>query len=164
MPDAEPAGNPFWAYSLERYARPGVAEACLALQDGLGADVNLLLFCCWAGHRGHRLAAAELESLLAVSRPWQDEVVGPLRRVRRRLKAEAGSAAPIAALREAVKAAELEAERIVQDRLQACLPLAEGPADEAAPAANLTLYLERIAERLSADDENAVATLCAAGR
>ena len=39
----------FWDFSLEIYAKPGVAQACLALQDECGADVNLLLFCCWAG-------------------------------------------------------------------------------------------------------------------
>ena len=37
--------NPFWNYSLALYARAEVAKTCLALQDRLGLDVNLLLFC-----------------------------------------------------------------------------------------------------------------------
>ena len=54
----------FWAFSLEVYGRPGVAPACLALQDRHGLDVNLLLFCCWAASQGvtldqRTLAAAE---------------------------------------------------------------------------------------------------------
>jgi len=36
----------FWAFSLALYGKPGVAPALLGLQDRLGVDVNLLLFCC----------------------------------------------------------------------------------------------------------------------
>ena len=32
-----------WAFALAIYARPGVAEACLALQNEAGVDVMLLL-------------------------------------------------------------------------------------------------------------------------
>jgi uncharacterized protein (TIGR02444 family) len=32
-----------WQFSEQHYARPGVAAACLALQDEHGANVNLLL-------------------------------------------------------------------------------------------------------------------------
>jgi hypothetical protein len=35
--------NPFWDFSLALYAKEGVADACLLLQDKLGYDVNLLL-------------------------------------------------------------------------------------------------------------------------
>lgn len=152
--------NPFWDFSLAFYGAPGVAEACLALQDrsGMdgGADVNLLLFCCWAGRAGHRLTAAELERLLGASADWQGEVVRPLRAARRWLKAEGGPAE--GALRERIKALELEAERIEQDRLYQALPL--GPADPSAAqtAENLRLYLDRLG--VSAGEE--VATLAAA--
>ena len=30
------------------YAQPGVADACLKLQDEFGLDVNLVLFCIWS--------------------------------------------------------------------------------------------------------------------
>ena len=36
--------SPFWRFSLRFYSRPGVASACLALQDEAGADVNVMLF------------------------------------------------------------------------------------------------------------------------
>ena len=34
----------FWGFSLRIYARQDVPQACLALQDEGGADVNLVLF------------------------------------------------------------------------------------------------------------------------
>ena len=60
-----------WDFSLALYARPGAAEACLALQERHGTDVNLLLFCCWAGSRGRGLSGAELAGLIAVVSEWQ---------------------------------------------------------------------------------------------
>jgi uncharacterized protein (TIGR02444 family) len=79
--------HPFWNFSLEIYAAEGVAEACLDLQERRGCDVNILLFCCWLGASGRpTLTADRLRALLKVSGPWQDEVVRPLRAVRRLLK------------------------------------------------------------------------------
>ena len=37
----------FWQHSLHIYAQPGVAKACLALQDDYQVNVNLLLFYHW---------------------------------------------------------------------------------------------------------------------
>jgi uncharacterized protein (TIGR02444 family) len=37
-----PGVNPFWEFSLAFYAEPGVAPACLAMQDLEGVDVNLV--------------------------------------------------------------------------------------------------------------------------
>ena len=160
MPEAPAeSGNPFWDYSLSRYAAPGVAQACIDLQDRLGLDVNLLLFCCWAGHRGHRLSAAELERLLAASHDWQEEIVRPLRALRRRLKPQVGSASEVGALYESFKQLELDAERIAQDRLQRCLPLAAGAANEKALAANLALYLASVSVEVGEAEAAAFATL-----
>ena len=33
----------FWDFSVGTYRRPGVADACLSLQDRYGLDVNVLL-------------------------------------------------------------------------------------------------------------------------
>lgn len=121
----------FWTFSLEVYARPGVAPACLALQDRHGLDVNLLLFCCWAARQGvelDRQAIAAAESAVA---GWRNQVVKPLRGLRRRLKREMEgfAAAEVAPLREQVKAIELEAERLEQARLESLLPAAGGTAE-----------------------------------
>ena len=75
-----------WDFSQDLYGRPGVAEACLSLQDRRGLDVNILLFCCWAGMRGQALTVEALAACLDTVRPWQDQVVKPLRAVRRWLK------------------------------------------------------------------------------
>lgn len=163
MSEPGPAPNPFWDYSLARYERPGVAEACIGLQDRLGADVNVLLFCCWAGHRGHRLSAEQLGRLLDASRPWQRDIVEPLRQVRRQLKPQAGESKEIEALRGRVKALELESERIAQAQLQSCLPLDEGRSSRHAVAANLQLYVESLPVRLGDSDHVALALLHEAG-
>ncbi|MEX2629461.1 MAG: TIGR02444 family protein [Tistlia sp.] len=140
--------NPFWAFSLATYGRPGVAEACLALQDRLGLDVNLLLFCLWAGRCGHRLSATELAALATAAGPWQQGVVVPLRGVRRRLKGAADPAQE--ALRQRIKRDELEAERLEQELLHRALPLAPGVDDPAAARANLLAFVGEEAPELEA--------------
>ena len=66
---------PFWRFSLRTYGAPGVARACLALQDACGADVNLLLFCCWLGVEGRGLNKRLLRRTLAAVSAWQSEVL-----------------------------------------------------------------------------------------
>jgi uncharacterized protein (TIGR02444 family) len=119
-------GSPFWRFSLRTYALPGVAPACLALQEEAGVDVNLLLFLMWAAGEGRRADDAEVASLEALVRPWREGVVKPLRAARQTLKALPppwGSEAA-AALRQQVKARELEAERLQQEVMFAARPLA----------------------------------------
>ena len=134
--------NPFWNYSLALYARAEVAKTCLALQDRLGLDVNVLLFCCWAGSRGRTLSRDEIEGLIAATRGWREQVVLPLRGVRRRLKSDALELGPAAqALRADVKSAELAAEAIQQDLMHKALTLPKGPTVPEIVAANLRAYL-----------------------
>jgi uncharacterized protein (TIGR02444 family) len=79
--------HPFWDFSLRLYARPGVAAACLALQDEYAADVNILLFCCWAGHIGAGpLDQDRLRGLIVATHGWRTDVIQTLRRLRRQLK------------------------------------------------------------------------------
>ncbi|HYD99507.1 MAG TPA: TIGR02444 family protein [Alphaproteobacteria bacterium] len=127
-----------WAFALRVYARPGVQPACLALQDGHGRDVLLLLWAAWLGGLGHRLTAAEAAGAEAALAPWREAVVRPLRAVRRGLKAGPPPAPSPAteALRDRVKAAELEAERLGLDLLAGLV--APRRADGSA-AANLAL-------------------------
>ena len=42
-PDAKipPGKSPFWRFSIKFYAVPGVAQACIELQDQAKVDVNL---------------------------------------------------------------------------------------------------------------------------
>ncbi|MGQ3049347.1 MAG: TIGR02444 family protein [Niveispirillum sp.] len=109
-----------WSFCLSLYAAPGVAEACLTAQDRHGADVNLLLWAVWLAVQGHDLTAAEVADAEAATRPWREEVVWPLRAVRRRLKTGPLPApdANTESLRTQVKAAELAAEKVQQSLLQ----------------------------------------------
>ena len=106
----------FWAFSLRIYAGQGVSEACLALQDESGADVNIVLFILWRARSGIALGAGEIERLDEHVSVWRCSVVQPLRKVRRQLKV---SVVPLRrseahAYREKVKALELEGERLQQ--------------------------------------------------
>lgn len=131
------SANPFWDFSLAVYGRPGVPACCLALQDRRGVDVNVLLFAAWAGlDCGIRLSAGELVRIDGSVAGWRDEVVRPLRALRRRAKAEDD------AFHRRMKAAELEAERVQQDRLFAAgglTPQAGGGPELA--AANMALLV-----------------------
>ena len=136
--------NPFWTFSLDVYARPGVAAECLALQGRHGIDVNALLFCAWAGAaRTLVLTERHVAAVTEHVAQWQRDVVLPLRTVRQALKLDAGE--PVTALRKDVAAAELKGEQIEQAMLFAAAPMllagaAVASAAEAVPA-NLGCFL-----------------------
>jgi uncharacterized protein (TIGR02444 family) len=111
--------NAFWDFSCAVYAAPGVREACLALQDRFGLDVNLALLCAWVGaDRAGSMRAGHLAAAAALVGGWQDEVVRPLRDVRQRIKRLALMADPaVASFRGRVAGIELEAERLQQAML-----------------------------------------------
>jgi uncharacterized protein (TIGR02444 family) len=138
--DADRA-DAFWRFSLDFYGRPGVAAACLALQDGHDRDVNLVLFACWVGISGRgRLTRAAFDAAEADIAPWRRSVTDPLRALRRRMTSEADAAD----LYGALKAAELAAERVAQNRLETKAPdrIESSAAGRVTDAiANLALYL-----------------------
>ena len=114
----------FWNFSVHTYGKPGVADACLALQDRHGLDVNVLLFCCWYGYTRGVLDEPLWERVLACSEPWADNVVRPLRTVRTWMK-HTGCTQPevsndeCMSLREEIKRIELKAEHLQENSLQA---------------------------------------------
>ena len=57
MPDEDPSS--LKSFALAVYGQDGVPAACLALQDGLGVDVNVVLFAAFvgAGGLGERIVA-----------------------------------------------------------------------------------------------------------
>jgi uncharacterized protein (TIGR02444 family) len=156
--------SPFWRFSLKFYGMPGVPAACLLVQDHSGADVNVLLFGLFLARQGRRLSAAELAEIAAASEPWRAGAVVPLRAARRFLKEPPVLFATqaTAALRERVKAVELEAERLQQEALFALRPL-ERWGEPAAPAeaapANVAAYAARLG---AAFDPAAIETLLTA--
>lgn len=111
-----------WTFVTTTYRNPGVEAACLHLQDRRGADVTAVLFLLWAGVAcGRRYGPGEAEAVAALAAPWQAEVVGALRVVRRRLKAGPTPAPTEAtgAFRARLAALEQEAERLILEHLAA---------------------------------------------
>lgn len=118
-----PANDDLWEFSLTLYAEPGVAASCLSLQNQHGFDVNLVLFCLWYGFRHGVLTEDLLKTALDTADRWRETVVQPLRSLRTRLKRDLvesayASSPEISALREKIKTAELDAERIQQQELE----------------------------------------------
>jgi uncharacterized protein (TIGR02444 family) len=112
------AAEDFWRFSLMVYARPGVAEALIGLQDRAGYNVDLILFGWWLGLcECTRLDAAGLARAEAAMAELDRTVVAPLRALRRSLKSDPDP--DVRALRQRVLALEIAAERRVQARLAA---------------------------------------------
>jgi uncharacterized protein (TIGR02444 family) len=118
-PETKTSGSPFWRFSLQIYRMPGVAEACIRLQEESGADVNLLMFLLWHGVQQRRLSSAEVARLEQDIAAWRDRTVVPLRAIRRALKSPPGlvEAGATEAFRTRIKAVELEAERLQQEAM-----------------------------------------------
>jgi uncharacterized protein (TIGR02444 family) len=114
-------GNPLWDFSTWAYSEPGVDKACLALQNRLGADVNMVMFCMWLAYRGTGSShlARFLGAALKLSREWQRTLVEPLRGARENLKDVIDASALVgndrsaaAELRERIKQCELDMEQL----------------------------------------------------
>jgi len=109
--------NPFWDYSLSLYGKPGVADACIYLQDRYGLDVNLLLFCVWIGASGRGLLdAGDIDTCMQRSGDWRARVVEPLRAIRRACREEPLGVPEflLQAFRPRMREIELDAEHVEQ--------------------------------------------------
>ena len=145
MNDTQTATTPFWRFSLKYYGQPGVSDACIALQDGCGVDVNLLLFLFWLASERQMLSADEVKKLDATIKSWRELTIIPIRDVRRKLKGAVTFIDPAKqeALRDKVKVAELEAERLQQEGLYAVTqsgPLGKAAEPAAAARGNVAAY------------------------
>jgi uncharacterized protein (TIGR02444 family) len=115
-----------WAFALQLYSRPGVANACLKLQDEAGVDVMIFLTAAFAAVRQRvLLTRSEIRELDDACRPWREQIVQPIRAIRSGLKigplpAPSGETEQF---RTKVKAVELAAERLQNQLLAERLPL-----------------------------------------
>ncbi len=164
--------NPCWDFALVVYRRDGVAEACLALQEGHGIDVNVLLFCCWLGESGRgALTPDEMADALALVDRWHQDVVRRLRAVRSGLKGGLGDidvdfSDP---LRGQIMASELDAEHVEHMTLWAAfdrpaakpMPPAERRAKDA--AGNVALYFDALGVKLAEADRARLMTVLGGG-
>jgi uncharacterized protein (TIGR02444 family) len=122
----------FWDFSNKVYRSQDVQEACLQLQEHYGADVNLLLFACWYGASKGLMRQDLVAQAIELSEEWSEKVVRPLRSARRWMKSEGVPSSTELehahyALREQIKAVELQAEHQQQRLLEA---LAESAAPD----------------------------------
>lgn len=151
----------FWDFAVAAYGRPGVQAQLLKWQDQNRTNVNLALLCVWAGLRGRVLNRMELTTAEAAIAGWHSAVTNPLRLLRQRLKGDWRPLAPDTnSARQAVLAAELEAERTEQRLLLD--GLAPWPATlpdrfTAMARANLETYL---GEAATAAPASIIAAIC----
>ncbi|MEM8772675.1 MAG: TIGR02444 family protein [Pseudomonadota bacterium] len=101
-----------WANAV--YARSGVSDALLQLQDRIGADVCLVLWCCWAGERFKLIPEPVMRLALDRTAHWNADATRSLREARRAMKLflATDDYQGVHGLREKVKALELEAEYV----------------------------------------------------
>jgi uncharacterized protein (TIGR02444 family) len=111
--------SPFWQFSIKFYAVPGVAPACIELQDKANVDVNILFFLLWNATQGRTFKKADVAEIERLIGAWRDMAVVPIRNVRRALKSPPPvmAAGDAEAFRTRIKAVELEAERLQQEAL-----------------------------------------------
>jgi uncharacterized protein (TIGR02444 family) len=109
-----------WEWVLEAYARPGVPQACLKLQDDFGQNTSFLL---WAVH-AETTDAGLLDRAAEAARAWDRIALTPLRDVRRAIKAPLPPFDDGAreGFRERVKALELASERLLMETLARLAP------------------------------------------
>ena len=117
-----------WDWSSEIYTAPGVAEACLHLQDDAGQNVPLLLWAAWVAKTGRYPDADTLEAACDTARAWTDTTIVPLRIIRRGIKSPIPDMGDLARelVRDRIKAVELEAEKHLLAALEQLAPPPDG--------------------------------------
>ena len=162
--------NPFWDFTIRVYAESGVAEVCLELQNRLGADINIVLYCLWVAQQGRgRFNRPQLSEFLDRVATWRNDVILPLRTLRNRLKEGIGSVPTDHSeiVRSTVKRAELDAEHTEQLFLASLMPKSSSPnipQEEAAmhAAENLAQYFTLLEVKSSERERAGVRSLLSA--
>jgi uncharacterized protein (TIGR02444 family) len=151
----------FWDFSLHFYARPGVAPACLELQDRAGADVNVILYLFFLATQSRRLDDTAVAALDETVAAWREQVVRPLRMARRHLKSCAAPFTGEAAmqLRGAIKRNELDAEHLQQLVLEQMFPPHRYGIAAASPAAAIRASLDAYGRHIASLPAAATETL-----
>lgn len=161
-----------WHFALAIYAQPGVPQALIGLQDRLGLDVDVALYCAWCASTGRVLDEDDIRRTVRRTRAWQRGTVARLRALRRSLKlklasiADPAEARAVAAFRKAVQKLEIAAERVELGMLARSAGPAGAPRTGAAlrraARANLDLYASSLARPLAKQDKVDLAAVCQA--
>ena len=128
--------SPFWHFAIALYKHDALRQSLLALQDEYQVVILELLFAVWLADQGINWRDNARQQSRQQTAPWVDEVIVPLRQLRRRWCANAGRDAGYRHL----LAMELEAEQHLASLLLAQLPALtplKATASEALLTANL---------------------------
>ena len=118
-----------WPYVLRLYGVAEFGPAGIALQDSVGADVDILLYLCFLADGARPAARDDVARMDASVKAWRENVVKPVRALRRQLK-DGIAPVPLSVsdpIRNIVKNVELDAERIQLETLAREFPLASMP-------------------------------------
>ena len=74
-----------WNYATQIWSLPEVESNCLNLQDDFSVDINILMFCLWAGGEKYCFNEDDLQVLLDTVKPWQT-MINPLRDARKMMQ------------------------------------------------------------------------------
>jgi len=140
----------FKEFAASAYQRGDVASRCIEWQDRFGADVLIVLFCCWRADHGAETGESLLRRAAAATRIMEHHLLQPLRAARRALQAVQTHNPALRRCREAVLERELQCEWLKADVLAG---LATDSATPEAGASSvmiatraLTCYLRLIGE------------------
>lgn len=160
-PSASELAADSWAFALDIYARPGVADSCLSLQNEAGVDVMMLLSIAFAPVKLRILPTlAEVRELDEACRPWREQIVWPLRAIRSGLKSGPlpAPSSETEQFRSKIKTVELAAEWLQNQLLAERLPQ-RSPRPDAVTAEEVhtilgyivTLFVEKRGSKPDAD-------------
>ncbi|WP_281018467.1 MULTISPECIES: TIGR02444 family protein [unclassified Minwuia] len=157
--------NDLWDYATRVYARGAAKQACLALQDRHGLDVNVMLFCCWVASSGRgTFRDGELDQALRAVADWRGNAINALHGLKLYLKGDTAPAPrPLSDdLRRVIVESELHAEHVEVLMLHASMTRAgTGTFDRLRQIedslSNLFAYLARVG--IQADDSDLAALI-----
>lgn len=119
-PDGFASAPTLWAFAGRTYEREGVAPVCLRLQDEHDLDVDVLLAGLWIASHGQPVDEHRLDAILQAAAPARARVT-QIRALRRAIGSERERDPAWQATYEQLKAAELAAERVELERIEATL-------------------------------------------
>jgi uncharacterized protein (TIGR02444 family) len=74
--------NNFSEFAEQIVNHPHMRTVLYHLQDRLGMNVNILLFCCWFAYKGCRhLSKKDLQSIANTISPWHNQIVTELQKM-----------------------------------------------------------------------------------
>jgi len=162
----------FWDFSVRTYRTDGVPDACLSLQNDYGADVSMLLYCCWIGVHSGRFDTQTFASASRFSRQWAEHVVIPLRSARTWMKHTGCTTGQVPTgkcmtLRDDIKSVEFAAEKLQQEVLESLAEIGQVRSADSEEVlldvtANLNLYAGSVGIVTSVDVMQKFSTIVSA--